>query len=353
MIIIAMTKAREIFLRMKAYVVYRIAATITLLLFMFFSQILLLSKPTPDSSIMDQGNWVGFPYPPSVHNLQHVYKGKCQDLPGNIGFCDAITSGDQKKLFPNPSDPDYPHFTLPAIVLVILTILNDGTILSIAYDRVVADKDPQQWRLLRVLGVCSVLGLLGFAECLIGFYVLSSEYITPIERTFSAAIGHVTEGTARFPLTPGQVEVCVYLFLSIGGQVFHSLFPCCLGHSSPRKGLSHFPPILYLQAIVFAARTSGPFFSRRPGNLLSCAFLFAQVTSILFALFWPFGGSLEGLAVNSFSTCVGVGPFLTLSTDIGKGIVLQGIQLYTATGALSPSLFQIIKPLPFTHRQIL
>ena len=61
------------------------------------------------------------------------------------------------------SDAEAPsYFTLPVIALVTITLLNDGTIITIAYDHVYASRDPESWRLYEIYGVASVLG--GVAE---------------------------------------------------------------------------------------------------------------------------------------------------------------------------------------------
>lgn len=36
-------------------------------------------------------------------------------------------------------------FTLPVLSLVVITILNDGTIITIAYDKVIPENTPQKW----------------------------------------------------------------------------------------------------------------------------------------------------------------------------------------------------------------
>ena len=38
------------------------------------------------------------------------------------------------------------YFKLPVIALVLITILNDGTIITIAYDNVVPGSEPEKWQ---------------------------------------------------------------------------------------------------------------------------------------------------------------------------------------------------------------
>ncbi len=41
-------------------------------------------------------------------------------------------------------------FTLPVISLVIITILNDGTMITISHDKVYPEKKPQKWAMFEV-----------------------------------------------------------------------------------------------------------------------------------------------------------------------------------------------------------
>ena len=52
-------------------------------------------------------------------------------------------------------------YPLTAIMIVMLALLNDGAILSIAYDNVIYRKKPEAWDMRTVLGVSTVLGVIG------------------------------------------------------------------------------------------------------------------------------------------------------------------------------------------------
>jgi len=110
-IIEAVFRARKIFQRMKNYCTYRIACTMQLLLFFFIAMI--------------------FIHPNSY------------DCSGHTG-CGSL--------------PD--TFALPVIVLVIITVLNDGTIISIAYDRVTVSQKPEKWQLPVIFATAGILGLI-------------------------------------------------------------------------------------------------------------------------------------------------------------------------------------------------
>ena len=92
---------------MRNYCIYRISCTIQLLCFFFFA--IMAVNP-------EQSNFYGTLYPDRTGAMV------CQ--------IDHAAS-----------------FTLPVIALIVITILNDGTIITIAYDRVIPAKRPQKWAL--------------------------------------------------------------------------------------------------------------------------------------------------------------------------------------------------------------
>ena len=52
-------------------------------------------------------------------------------------------------------------YPLTAVMIVMLALLNDGAILSIAYDNVHYEDKPEAWNMRMVLGIATVLGILG------------------------------------------------------------------------------------------------------------------------------------------------------------------------------------------------
>lgn len=104
----AIFRSRKIFQRMRNYCIYRVACTFQLLVFFFFAILTI----DPHSS-----HFYGTNYGPPAEACV---------LPHGASF------------------------TLPVIALIVITILNDGTIITIAYDRVQPEKTPQQWNLTEV-----------------------------------------------------------------------------------------------------------------------------------------------------------------------------------------------------------
>merc|ERR1719421_1719140 len=117
-----------------------------------------------------------------------VYKnanGEPAYMKGGFVACNAGSSRTSEspdcELRYTRGDTGFPTFTLPAIVLVILTILNDGTIISISYDYVVPANIPQKWAAGRMLTSVLILGLLSLAMLLVGYSIVSVVPLTPIE----------------------------------------------------------------------------------------------------------------------------------------------------------------------------
>jgi H+-transporting ATPase len=79
---------------------------------------------------------------------------------------------------------------LTAIMIVMLAVLDDGPIMTIAYDNTEVAPQPIRWRMPRVLGVSSALGFFSvvqsFGLLLIGFEILSSVNEKTLFQLYSA-----------------------------------------------------------------------------------------------------------------------------------------------------------------------
>ena len=128
-------------------------------------------------------------------------------------------------------------YPVTAVMIVLLALLNDGAILSIAYDHVHYSDKPEAWNMRRVLGIATVLGVIGVIASFGLFYAA--------ERLF-----HVGRQT---------IQTLMYLKLSVAGHM-----------------------------TIFATRTRGPFWSKRPAPLLLGAVLGTQLIATLIAVFGIF-----------------------------------------------------------------
>jgi H+-transporting ATPase len=146
-------------------------------------------------------------------------------------------------------------YPVTAVMIVMLALLNDGAILSIAYDNVRYHDEPEAWNMRLVLGVSSVLGVVGVA----------------------AAFGLFSLGDRVFHLSHPQLQTLMYLKLSVAGHL-----------------------------TVFLARTRGPWWSTRPANILLFAVGSTQAFATLMAVYglhimtpigWGWAGFVWGYAL--------------------------------------------------------
>ncbi len=128
-------------------------------------------------------------------------------------------------------------YPVTAIMIVMLALLNDGAILSIAYDHVQYTNAPEAWDMRRVLSIATVLGVVG-----------------PI-----AAFGLFFLGDRVFDLPHPQLQTLMYLLLSVAGHL-----------------------------TIFLTRTRGPFWSIRPARVLLLAVVGTQVLATLIAVYGVF-----------------------------------------------------------------
>jgi H+-transporting ATPase len=148
-------------------------------------------------------------------------------------------------------------YPVTAIMVVLLAILNDGAILSIAYDKVRYSAKPETWNMRNVLGLATVLGAFAMIRSFGIFYI----------------------GDSVLHLDHDIIMTLVYLNLSIGGHL-----------------------------TVFAARTRGPFWSIKPANILLIAVLGTQLVATFIAVYgflmtplgWTYAGIVWGYCLAMF-----------------------------------------------------
>jgi H+-transporting ATPase len=198
-IIIGIEVSRGIFARMKSFLTYRIAATLQLLTFFFIA----------------------------------VFIFRPQDY-----------------TFPGTDPADVPiFFSLPVIFLMIITVINDGTLISIGYDHAVPSKFPERW-VLPVLFITSIT--IGAVACgsslLLLFCCLDSNNPDGVFQQWGIGAldyGHIT---------------CV-MFLKVAVSDILSLFSSRTAHQF--------------------------FFQRKPHKVLVICTSIALMASTTLALTWP------------------------------------------------------------------
>jgi H+-transporting ATPase len=128
-------------------------------------------------------------------------------------------------------------YPVTAVMIVMIALLNDGAILSIAYDNVHYRDQPEAWNMRLVLGISTVLGVVGVV----------------------AAFGLFYMGERVFHLDRDHIQTLMYLKLSVAGHL-----------------------------TIFLTRTRGPFWSIRPARILWVAVLGTQIVATLIAVYGVF-----------------------------------------------------------------
>jgi H+-transporting ATPase len=193
--------SRKIFIRIRNFIVYRISATLQLLVFFFIA--VLAFRP---SEYMPS-NWQTNPNFPDKHPW-----------------------------------PEYFH--MPVIMLMLITLLNDGTLIAIGYDNVVPRQDPERWNLQALFAISCLLA---------GVALISSLILLDIMLKSWEATG------GNQGLSYGQITTSIYLKVSISD--FLTLL-------SVRTGDNYF-------------------WTSKPAPILMAAALLALSLSTILACSWP------------------------------------------------------------------
>jgi H+-transporting ATPase len=128
-------------------------------------------------------------------------------------------------------------YPVTAVMIVMLALLNDGAILSIAYDNVHYMDKPEAWNMRLVLGISTVLGVIGVVSAFGLFYL----------------------GERVFHIDRAHIQTLMYLKLSVAGHL-----------------------------TIFLTRTRGPFWSIRPARILWVAVVGTQIVATLIAVYGLF-----------------------------------------------------------------
>jgi H+-transporting ATPase len=139
-------------------------------------------------------------------------------------------------------------YPVTAIMIVLLALLNDGAILSIAYDRAKGSSRPEAWNMRTVLGLATILGVVGVMASFGLFYL--GEHVLHLSRQ--------------------TIQTLMYLKLSVAGHL-----------------------------TIFVTRTRRRFWEDRPANVLIAAVVGTQLVATIIATFGlfmpPLGWKLAAL----------------------------------------------------------
>ncbi|GLC35934.1 hypothetical protein PLESTB_000520900 [Pleodorina starrii] len=219
--------ARCIFQRMKNFINYRIAATLQLLTFFFIAVLTL--KP----------------------NMYAPTEEQCKEA-GQPADC-----GEEW--------PDF--FKMPVLMLMLITLLNDGTLISIGYDHVKPTTMPEKWNLPALFAVSIVLGMVACGSSILLLWAA-------LDSWNHNGIFHKW-GMGRMDY--GKITTMIYLKVSVSDFL-----------------------------TLFSARThDGFFWASKPSPILLGAAMLALSISTILACVWPKGKTdntpTEGLAYGEYT----------------------------------------------------
>jgi H+-transporting ATPase len=189
--------ARCIFQRVLSFINYRVAATLQLLVFFFIAV---------------------FAFPPTSYD-----------------------PGTEAEAWPK-------FFQLPVLMLMLITLLNDGTLITIGYDYVIPSSRPEKWNLRVLFLTSSILAAVACGSSLLLLWCALDSY-NPSGVFQAFGLPHIEYD---------QIATLIYLKVSLSDFL-----------------------------TLFSARTQGPFYSQRPGVLLFCGACFALTISTILACVWP------------------------------------------------------------------
>jgi len=151
----------------------------------------------------------------------------------------------------------FQFYPVTALMIVLLALLNDAPIMTIAYDNVRVSANPDRWNMRTTLGISTVLGIVGVFSSFGIFFI----------------------GKEVFHLSKELLQSFIYLKLSLAGQL-----------------------------TVFVARTRGHFWSVKPAKPLLFAVVITQTIATLIVVYgfllpgmgWKMAGFVWAYALVAF-----------------------------------------------------
>ncbi|KAF7311520.1 Plasma membrane ATPase [Mycena kentingensis (nom. inval.)] len=152
-------------------------------------------------------------------------------------------------------------FDFPPFMILIIALLNDGTIMTLSVDRVLPSNTPDSWDLAEIFSYAVAYGLyLTLSTVALVIIIMETTFF---QDKFGVQL-HESPVTANDP----QLHMVVYLQVAIISQ-----------------------------ALIFVTRSHGFFFMERPSTALLCAFAIAQLISSIIAAYANWGFTkIEGIS---------------------------------------------------------
>ncbi|WIA12441.1 hypothetical protein OEZ85_012477 [Tetradesmus obliquus] len=176
-------------------------------------------------------------------------------------FFVAVFALEPKKFRPDDDlAPDF--FKMPVLMLILITVLNDGTLISVAYDHVVPSRQPEKWNLKVLWVISAVLASIAMlSSILLLWAAIDSGNPAGVFQRWGLPLIHYD-----------QIITMMYLKVSVSDFL-----------------------------TLFSARThSGFFWSMRPSPILLGAATLALGLSTIIACLWP-GSRPDGIPTRGLA----------------------------------------------------
>ncbi|KAJ3007700.1 hypothetical protein NUW54_g3441 [Trametes sanguinea] len=147
-------------------------------------------------------------------------------------------------------------FDFPPFMVLIIALLNDGTIMTLSVDRVLPSNHPDSWDLAEIFAFAVAYGL---------YLTLSTIALVAI-------------------------AIRTTWFFDKFGVTLHNGAHQALDHNDPQLHMIVYLQVAIIsQALIFVTRSHGFFFMERPSVALFCAFCLAQLVSSIIAAYGNWG----------------------------------------------------------------
>jgi H+-transporting ATPase len=142
-----------------------------------------------------------------------------------------------------------PFFHMPVLMLMLITLLNDGTLITIGYDIAIAPKTPPIWNMRFLFSMAFVQSFVAMISSVNLLYILLHSWDK----------GSMMRKLGLGGISYGKITSSIYLKVSVSDFL-----------------------------TLFSARAGGDwFFMVKPAPILLCGAMIALSCSTCFAMFWP------------------------------------------------------------------
>merc|ERR1712086_49702 len=142
-----------------------------------------------------------------------------------------------------------PFFHMPVLMLMLITLLNDGTLITIGYDIAVAPKTPPKWNMPFLFSMAFVQAFVAMISSVNLLYILLHSWDQ----------GSMMRNLGLGGISYGKITSSIYLKVSVSDFL-----------------------------TLFSARAGGDwFFQVKPAPILLLGAMIALTCSTCFAMFWP------------------------------------------------------------------